>query len=317
MLNTLPLLLLPLLWGISLAFYSPRLVAIHSRSGYTRLSRHHCPLRVSVKDHTKERTSEEARDLSPEQTSSSGVSKEALILGAGLAIAAIVAGTGQVDFNALSQELVEKIDGLGPYGYLYFALFYVIAEVLAIPAAPLTASSGYLFGLVPGFLTVLTSATIAATISFYIGRTFLRDWALRMAAKWPQWMAVDKAVNKEGFKVVLLLRLSPLLPFALSNYLYGLTSVDFWSYVSATFLGFSPGTLAIVYAGSAGKVFNSDDLHHSLKVFQDLFDNDGVGLPWYVYAGGFALIVFIAQTVGKIATTAIQEMESGSNDSDS
>ena len=261
MLRTLPLLLALLCSSIS-ALHSPKGAAVRaavrlgSSPGIRRPWRSHCSLRVSLKDHTKEKTSEESQTgAAAEPSSSSSLSKEVALVGAGLALAAIVAGTGQVDFNALSQELVAKIDQLGPYGYIYFALFYIVAEVLAIPAAPLTASSGYLFGLVPGFLTVLTSATIAATISFYIGRTFLREWALRTASKWPQWMAIDNAVNKEGFKVVLLLRLSPLLPFALSNYLYGLTSVDFWSYVSATFLGFSPGTLAIVYAGSAGKVF--------------------------------------------------------------
>ena len=47
----------------------------------------------------------------------------------------------------------------------------------------------------------------------------------------------------------------------------------------------------------------------NLMSYQDLFDNDGIGVPWYVYAGGFALILFIGQTIGKIATTAIQEME--------
>ena len=57
-----------------------------------------------------------------------------------------------------------------------------MAEVLAVPALPLTASSGYLFGLVPGFITVLVSATIAASISFLIGRTLLRDWAQNIAS---------------------------------------------------------------------------------------------------------------------------------------
>ena len=54
---------------------------------------------------------------------------------------------------------------------------YILAEVLAIPVAPLTASSGYLFGLLPGTLLVLSSSTVAASISFVIGRTFLRTWA--------------------------------------------------------------------------------------------------------------------------------------------
>ena len=74
---------------------------------------------------------------------------------------------------------------------------------------------------------MLTSATIAASISFFIGRTFLRSWAQKFIAGSPKWRAIDKAIAKEGFKVVLLLRLSPLLPFAISNYIYGVTSVDF------------------------------------------------------------------------------------------
>lgn len=65
---------------------------------------------------------------------------------------------------------------------LYVMQIYIVAEVLAVPALPLTASSGYLFGLVPGFLTVLASATIAASISFLIGRTLLRDWAQKVAS---------------------------------------------------------------------------------------------------------------------------------------
>jgi hypothetical protein len=105
------------------------------------------------------------------------------ILAVGVVLAAVyyVSSHSGVNINQLFTEALDKIQDLGPLGYLYFAAFYITAEVLAIPAAPLTASSGYLFGLVPGFLTVLTSATIAATISFYIGRTFLREWALSIA----------------------------------------------------------------------------------------------------------------------------------------
>lgn len=129
--------------------------------------------------------------------------------------------------NQLLEDTVHQIAQLGPYGYFYFSLVYIAAELLAIPAMPLTASSGYLFGLIPGTLLVLSSATIAAAISFYIGRTFLRSYAQEFIQKSDKWRAVDKAIAKEGFKVILLLRLSPLLPFALSNYLYAVTSVDF------------------------------------------------------------------------------------------
>lgn len=148
-----------------------------------------------------------------------------LVIGA---VVGLTSALGQhVPINQLLEDTVNQIAGLGPYGYLYFSLVYIVAELLAIPAMPLTASSGYLFGLLPGTLVVLFSATIAAGISFFIGRTFLRSFAQEFIQKSDKWRAVDKAIAKEGFKVILLLRLSPLLPFALSNYLYAVTSVDF------------------------------------------------------------------------------------------
>jgi uncharacterized membrane protein YdjX (TVP38/TMEM64 family) len=138
---------------------------------------------------------------------------------------------------------------------------------------------------------VLVSATIAAGLSFLIGRTFLRDWAQKIASSSIKWRAVDGAISKEGFKVVLLLRLSPLLPFSVSNYLYGLTSVDFWSFISATLLGFAPGSFGIVYAGSAGKA---------------IFDRN---VPWYVFALGAILLAFVGKTIAKIAGDAIKTIE--------
>jgi uncharacterized membrane protein YdjX (TVP38/TMEM64 family) len=245
-----------LLVNRSIAFYVPGSRISVRPNAVTRIEkRQSSSLSVIVGEKNKDKVVTLKAGNASQSEGPEDFDKKIYLVVAGLLAGAVSVGlNAHVDFNLLFQEALEKIQELGPTGYLYFAAFYIVAEVLAIPAAPLTASAGYLFGLGPGYLTVLCSATIAATISFYIGRTFLRDWAIKLAEKWPQWRAVDGAINREGFKVVLLLRLSPLLPFALSNYLYGLTSVDFWSYVTATFLGFSPGTLGIVYAGSAGKV---------------------------------------------------------------
>lgn len=140
---------------------------------------------------------------------------------------------------------------------------------------------------------MLISATVAACISFTIGRTILRGWASKITNEWPKWKAIDGAISKEGFKVILLLRLSPLLPFAVSNYLYGITSVDFVSFFFATFLGFAPGTLGIVYAGSAGKAFFTD----------------GGSLPWYVFVVAGAAIILAAQTLARVAGDAIKSIE--------
>jgi uncharacterized membrane protein YdjX (TVP38/TMEM64 family) len=221
----------------------------------------------------------------------------ALLVGGAVWVASGSSPLGVVDMSTVLDRAVDKIAASGPYGYLYFSLVYIAAEMLAIPVFPLTASSGYLFGLLPGYATVLVSATIAAMASFLIGRTFLREWATQFTSKWPKWQAIDKAIAKEGLKVILLLRLSPLLPFSLSNYLYGITSVDLRSFSIGTLLGFAPGTFGIVYAGTAG------------KALFDAGESGGFHAPWYLYAVGGALVVGAARTLAKVATDAINEME--------
>ncbi|CAN0042595.1 unnamed protein product [Scytosiphon promiscuus] len=208
------------------------------------------------------------------------------------------AKAGPSEIAASVQEFlassVTKIEGLGPVGALYFGLLYVLAEVLIIPAIPLTTAAGFLFGVAGGTAVVLSSATVAAAISFQLGRTLLRQQVEGLLDENPKFRALDAAIAREGFKVILLLRLSPIFPFALSNYLYGVTSVDFLEYMMGTLIGFFPGTLAYVYGGTVGKAMT---------------DGEGMGLPWYGYAVGAAFVAFLLKTVGDIATTAIEEME--------
>lgn len=116
-------------------------------------------------------------------------------------------------------DVVKVVDSMGSTGIVYFGIAYCIAEILAIPAIPLTASAGYLFGPVTGTAVVLFSASIAAAISFQIGRTLLRDYVEGVLVDYPKFRKLDKAIGREGFRLMLLLRLSPIFPFALSNYL--------------------------------------------------------------------------------------------------
>ncbi|KAJ1459337.1 snare associated Golgi protein-domain-containing protein [Pelagophyceae sp. CCMP2097] len=200
------------------------------------------------------------------------------------------------DAQALLATLSAKVEELGPYGPLYFAGVYVAAEVLALPAVPLTASAGYLFGAVQGTALVLCSATVAAGVSFWVGRTLLRGWVEGIAGDSAQFAAIDKAVRKEGFKVVLLLRLSPIFPFALSSYLYGLTAVEFGPYLLATLLGFAPGTFLTVYGGEVASVLQ-----------QSGDAQDGSSLPWYFYAGILGIGAGLAAKVTEIANAALEE----------
>eukprot|EP00638_Chattonella_subsalsa_P009657 CAMPEP_0117756832 /NCGR_PEP_ID=MMETSP0947-20121206/14339_1 /TAXON_ID=44440 /ORGANISM="Chattonella subsalsa, Strain CCMP2191" /LENGTH=336 /DNA_ID=CAMNT_0005576547 /DNA_START=180 /DNA_END=1190 /DNA_ORIENTATION=+ len=213
----------------------------------------------------------------------------------GAVVLALFLGTNsQIDFQQLLKDSIAQIEALGPVGVFYFGALYTIAELLAIPATPLTISSGYLFGVVEGTLVVWCSAVIAASISFQLGRTLFRDRILELFKDNPKFKAIDKAVEEEGLKLVLLLRLSPVFPFALSNYLYGLTSVGFWPYLIGTAVGFLPGTIAYVYTGEIGKT---------------LTDGASSGLPPIAYVGILAGFGALLKVVADVATNALGDLE--------
>jgi uncharacterized membrane protein YdjX (TVP38/TMEM64 family) len=148
---------------------------------------------------------------------------------------------------------VEWIAGLGPWGPLALAGLYVVACVLLVPGSVLTLGAGAAFGVVVGFVTVSLAATAGAAAAFLVGRHLARDQVASRVAGNPRFAAVDRAVGREGFKIVLLTRLSPLLPFNVQNYAYGLTDVSFRDYVLASWLGMIPGTILYVSLGYAGR----------------------------------------------------------------
>ncbi|KAL0795291.1 hypothetical protein Bca101_066668 [Brassica carinata] len=145
------------------------------------------------------------------------------------------------------------IKGYGPAGYALFIAVYAGLEILAIPALPLTMSAGLLFGSLVGTIIVSISGTMAASVAFLIARYFARERILKLVEGNKKFLAIDKAIGENGFRVVTLLRLSPLLPFSLGNYLYGLTSVKFVPYVLGSWLGMLPGSWAYVSAGAFGR----------------------------------------------------------------
>jgi uncharacterized membrane protein YdjX (TVP38/TMEM64 family) len=190
------------------------------------------------------------------------------------------------------QDVVESVQAMGPLAPVYFGIMYLIAEILAIPATPLTLSAGYLFGLYKGVGVVLLAASIAASISFFIGKTFLRSWVETVLEENTKFAKIDKAIAKEGFKLLFLVRLSPIFPFALSNYLYGASAIDFGAFFWGTLLGFTPGTVAYVYTGMVGKALTL-----------------GQGEPWYVYAGGFTALLAFLKIVTDVATNIVDAIE--------
>jgi uncharacterized membrane protein YdjX (TVP38/TMEM64 family) len=119
-----------------------------------------------------------------------------------------------------------------------------------LPASLLTAGAGFAYGPVLGTLLVSPVSIVAATVSFLLGRTVARGWISRRTEADLRFRAVDAAVGEHGFRIVLLLRLSPLFPFNVLNYALGLTRVRLRDYVLGSAIGMFPGTALYVYLGS-------------------------------------------------------------------
>ena len=143
------------------------------------------------------------------------------------------------------------VKDLGPIGYVVYVLAYVIVCVTFLPASPMTIGAGAIFGFVEGAIVVIIGATLGATASFLLGRTIMRRRIEAMAANNAKFRALDRAIAREGGKIVFLVRLAPIFPFAYINFAFGLTGVRTLPYVVATFLGIIPVTLAFVYVADA------------------------------------------------------------------
>jgi uncharacterized membrane protein YdjX (TVP38/TMEM64 family) len=142
---------------------------------------------------------------------------------------------------------------MGTAGILIFTVVYAFATVLLVPGSVLTIGAGFVFGLWKGFLAVSTGATLGASLAFLVARFIARDKVETIARRNDKFQRIDSAIAKQGAKLIFLLRLSPVIPFNLSNYLYGLTGVHFCPYVLASWLGMMPGTFLYVYIGTASK----------------------------------------------------------------
>lgn len=190
------------------------------------------------------------------------------------------------------------VGGLGLLGVLVFALVYVGATVLLLPGAILTVGAGFVFGLGWGFVAVSAGSTTGAALAFLIGRFLARSKIEELTRDKPKFGQIDQAIGERGAKLILLLRLSPLIPFNLSNYFYGLTAVKFWPYVFASWLGMMPGTLLYVYLGTLGRA--------GLETASGV-DTGRSPLEWALLAIGLAATLAVTVVVSRIARKALRE----------
>lgn len=221
-------------------------------------------------------------------------------------LAAIVAGIVLLPVKDYLVHVLEWTKGLGAWGPIFVALFYIVACVLFLPGSVLTLGAGFLFGVPTGLLSAWIGATLGACAAFLVGRTLARDWVARKVAGNRKFEAIDEAVGREGFKIVLLLRLSPVFPFNFLNYALGLTKVSFGSYALASLIGMLPGGLMYVYFGSAARSLS----HVAAGKVEG-------GLAGQIFFWvGLAATIIVAGFVTRLARKSLREVESSSETSE-
>ena len=174
------------------------------------------------------------------------------------AVAALIAAGRYFHVQDLLRQALDWVAHLGPWGPVIFIALYVVATVFFVPGSVLTLGAGAVFGVVWGSIYVSIASTLGATCAFLVGRYVARDAIARRIEGNERFAAIDRAVANEGWKIVGLTRLSPVFPFTLLNYAFGITRVKLGHYVLASWIGMMPGTVMFVYLGSLAKAASGE-----------------------------------------------------------
>ncbi|MDB9451662.1 TVP38/TMEM64 family protein [Dolichospermum circinale] len=195
------------------------------------------------------------------------------------------------------QNALQWINSLGAIGGIVFIGIYIIATLAFLPAALLTLGAGVIFGVIWGSIYVFIGATLGAIAAFLGGRYLAQGWVKEKISSYKKFAIIDKAVSKEGLKIVLLVRLSPLFPFNLLNYALGITSVSFQDYLIGS-VGMIPGTIMYVYFGS---------LVGDIALIGSKNQPGNIILHWVIQIMGLIATIAVTVYVTNIAKKALKD----------
>ena len=198
--------------------------------------------------------------------------------------AILVLGWRTVPAAAWVEHFARFIDGWGPWATVIYGAVYAIALVFCVPGAPFSVGAGLVWGMAALPLT-WAAALLGACGCFLVSRYGLAGRVRPLVAGRPMLRALDQAVTEEGWRIVLLLRLNPLLPFNVQNYTFGVTRIGLWPYAAATAAGIVPGTALHVYFGVLAR---------------EAANESGAGLwRWVVLATGLAMTIMASAVMGR------------------
>lgn len=157
-------------------------------------------------------------------------------------------------YNNLSADNIKDfIDGFGAWAPVVFVLVYTISSPVPLVGTFFSAGAGLLFGTLPGTLLAIFSSTVSSFIPFYLSRSLGREWVEKRIKNEQLQAAYEQSEGQGGFLFVLMMRLVPIFPFEIQNYIAGLTKVKIPAFIAGTILGIIPGTFTLVFLGDSIK----------------------------------------------------------------
>ena len=187
----------------------------------------------------------------------------------------------------------------GVTGVLLYPMFYAICNVLLLPAGILSVGGGFFFGLWWGFLLVLVGNLLGAALAFMLTRKLARKWIGKKLLARRKWFELDLAIEREGWKIVLLSQLNPLFPTSLLNYLSGLTSMRFRQCMLWIALGQAPGLFLYAYFGTLGQL--------GVNLLRG--ESDPATHEYFIWFGGLVLSAAVTVMLGRVAFRLLREAE--------
>lgn len=213
-------------------------------------------------------------------------------------VTAIILGAVFFPVNLWLHRFLDWVRGRGAVGMIVYGVAYIVGTVLLVPGTLLTVGSGFLYGTIIGTLIVSPASVLGAAVAFLLGRSFAREWIAKKVSKYPKFELIDRAIAKNGFKIVLLMRLNPVfVPFAVLNYALGLSRVRLRDYILASWVGMLPATTLYVYLGSS--VRNISDL------LQGKLPSAGIW-PQFLFWGGLVAAGALVYILTRIARQALR-----------
>ncbi len=223
-----------------------------------------------------------------------------------VALLIFVLGSTVFDIGQLFKDTRSQFESLGWAGPVLFALIYGALGALAAPTGLVELIAGAIFGFWTGSATVLAGALLAANIGFVCGRWLARDWVAKRLDGKRLAEQIEAAVEQRGFWITVLIRLSPAVPFNLTSYVLGASTIRWTTFIAASLLGMLPIKLFLIWLGASGQYLLGATKPSAWGANE-----------WLLYGGGLVativVVVLIGWTVARTSRRVLRNAEAADN----